>query len=85
MSIGNNTNLTDSPVEPSRPKSNFSRATLVSLCLVILATGISLLFIIRSSHQPGAEQNFAKEAPSSPAASSVASNIIRRARYRGIG
>ena len=72
MSIGKKTtDLTDAPMEASRRKSNRSRAMLVWLCLVILATGISLLFIIRSSHQLGAEQTFAKEAANSPAAGSA--------------
>src|SRR5215471_1142769 len=72
MSIGKKTNLTDAPIEPSRRKINLSRAMLASLCLVILPTGISLLFIIRSSHQFGTEQNFAKEAAAASTESSAA-------------
>src|SRR5712692_8409064 len=72
MSIGNNTNLADPPMEPSRPKSSFSRAMVVLLCLVIFAAGISLRVIIRSSQQSGAGQNLAKEAATSSAATSAA-------------
>ena len=72
MRIGNKTNLTDPPMEPSCPKSNFSRAMLASLCLVIFAAGISLLFIMRSSLRPVAEQNHEREAATSSAPSSAA-------------
>ncbi len=71
MSIGNKTNLTDPLMEPSRPKSSFSQAMVVLLCLVIFAAGISLRVIIRSSQQPGAGQNLAKEAATSSAATSA--------------
>src|SRR6266496_6431246 len=70
MSIGKKTNLTDPPIQPSR-ESHLPRAMPVLVCLVIFATTISLYFIIRSSHQPGAEQNFAKESAISSAAIST--------------
>ncbi len=65
MTIKNTPNVTGAPAEPSRRTNNVSRAILVSLCLVILATGISLLFIKRSSQLPGAQP----DAATSPAAS----------------
>ena len=61
---------------------NFSRATLVSLCLVIFASGISLRLIIKSSHQTGAEQNVAIEAANSPPAASSAAPTLSAAPGR---
>ena len=72
MSIGNKTNLTDPPMEPRHTNSNFSRAMLASLCLVIFAAGIGLLFIMRSSHRPVAEQNHEEEVATSLAGGSAA-------------
>ncbi len=68
MSIKNAPKLAGLPGESSNRKNNFSRAMLVSLCLAILATGISLLFMKRSSQPTVAGQH----AATSLAASSVA-------------
>lgn len=67
MSIKNPPNITGLPGEPSRRERNVSRAILVSLCFVILATGISLLLIKRTVPGVVGEQEAANAAAASSA------------------
>jgi hypothetical protein len=69
----NKTDQSGTSSEPNRRMSNFPRAMLASLCLVVIATGIGVLFIKRPAPSPVAQREAASSptATSSPAASSA--------------
>ena len=59
MNTKNTSNLTGVPIECSSRKKNFWRAVLVAICLLVVATGASLLFLENPPQLPVVEQDLA--------------------------